>query len=431
MNIYRNSSCRIIFLLPLLLSTIATRADWAPAEPGKAHCCASESDSFRAGEPELILKRFQIYKDAGFDMLRVEGIGSDLFKEDGTAAEPRGAQYIKLANESGFRVKMNVNVLGQASWYFTSHPGSQLINEDGGIAVGEMSFWDPDTRKRAEECTDVAFKYMADHKLFQSMDLIAPDFGPASEPIYPAAWTQSGNAKKEGEAFWFYANNAQADFVRRMQDKYQTTDAANAAWHTALKDWREVRIPQPGTRPGRFWEDVLTWYRDAKRNFVIWQIGNFKKHLAQYPEAAHVKILLYVPGTHYSDEDWQNAVQTGNGKPIIRIMCDSRFLLDTAIREHCQLQYTGCENEEEVKFLLGYLKEKGKLVPMWGENAEGAANQAEHIADVVVYNGLAGLDYTHTSAAFEPNMITPNVLFPRVVHALARIKAAANEQPVP
>src|SRR6202034_1755215 len=103
---------------------------------------------------------------------------------------------------------------------------------------------------------------------------------------------------------------------------------------------------------GRFWEDVLTWYRDAKRNFITWQIGNFKKHLAQYPESAHVKILLYVPGTHYSDEDWQNAVQTGNGKPNIRIMCDSRFLLDTAIREGCQLQYTGCENEEEVKYLL-------------------------------------------------------------------------------
>ena len=397
---------------------------WHAPSPGPALCCASETDAFRLSTPDLIQRRFQIYRDTGFDMLRVEGLGSSIQAEDGRVVGPADLPYLLLARESGFRLKVNINVLGQPDWYVRAHPQSQLINEDGQAARGEISFWDPDTRRRVATMTRVVFAYMAEHALFDQVDYLAPDFGPASEPIYPAAWTQGESAKKDGEAFWFYAPNARADFARAMADHYTTLAAANTRWGTSFPAWSEVVIPKPGTRPGAMWEDVLTWYRDSKRDFILWQIHNFQAQLARYPQARGIRLLLYVPGTHFTEADWRQAVATGGGSTSIRLMCDSDFLLDTAGQEGCVLQYTGCENVEEVAYLLGRLHEKGRSIPMIGENAQEAARQPEQIGRAVVETELAGLDYTHMDVAFGPDLITGNDLLPRLKETLLKIKAA-------
>ena len=209
-----------------------------------------------------------------------------------------------------------------------------------------------------------------------------------------------------------------------MADRYGTVEAANAKWGTIFPEWSEVVIPKPGARLGALWEDVLTWYRDSKRDFIVWQIHNFQTQLARYPQARRIKLRLYVPGTHYSTEDWRQAVVAGGGSERIRLMCDSDFLLNTAAREGCALQYTGCENAGEVAYLFDALRKKGLSVPMIGENAQEAATEPERIASVVVGTGLARIDYTHTDVAFGPDLITSNALLPRLKQALEQIRAA-------
>jgi hypothetical protein len=439
------------FVVVLAFAVTQADADYMPVQAGKAHCCATDSLKMRLCSADMIERRFAIYRKAGFDMLRVEGLDDSILAPNGETQDPKDLPYIQMARDSGFRIKLNIHSLDQPEWYLDLHPDSRLVNEDGGRARSEMSFWYPQLHQRVKEGTDAVFKYMAVHGLFHNVDLIAPDFGPASEPIYPAAWTQTGDAKKAGEAFWFYAPNARADFAVKMKVRYGTIDAANASWGTTFANFGQIVIPQPGGHPGPFWKDtqtwyrdtmssgsapsppfwkdILTWYRDTKRDFVIFQIENFKKELAKYPEAHDIKLLLYVPGSHCSNDDWSEAITTGNGRGNIRIMCDSEFLLETARKEGCELQYTACENEQEVKYLVDYLNDHQINIPMWGENTQGAAAQIGHIADVVIDNHLAGLDYTKTSTFFEDDLITPTDLLTNVTEALTRIHQSFGDTP--
>ncbi len=385
----------------------------------------------RSADADAIQRRFQVYRETGFDMLRIEGLDTSIQDENGKMIGLHDLPYLRLARESGFRLKANVDAFIQPPWYFRAHPQSLFINEDGVAASGVPSFWDPGTRGRAEELTRVIFAYMAEHHLFDQVDYIAPDFGPASEPIYPAAWTQEGAAKKAGESFWFYAPGAQADFVRTMTARYETLAAANTAWRTAFRDWREVSIPKPGQMPGPFWNDVLLWYRDSKRSFIEWQIHNFRAQLARYPQARTIKLLIYVPGTHYTAAEWDQAVMTGSGSSSIRLMCDPEFLLETAAREGCVLQYTGCENVAEVRYLFAYMKSRKIFVPMIGENAGQFSVEPERIAEAVADTELAGLDYTHTDVAFEADTYTPSQWLPRIKKALRKVTDAKRRSVVP
>jgi hypothetical protein len=121
----------------------------------------------------------------------------------------------------------------------------------------------------------------------------------ADEPIYPAAWETN-----QPESFWFYDSYAQADFPvisfplsiliplwsmielhchfwplhlltssqAKMQAQYGAIAQANAAWGTNYASWASVTIPNPGTKTGTMWNDVLTWYRNSKRNFITQQV---------------------------------------------------------------------------------------------------------------------------------------------------------------
>ena len=418
--------CVLCGILVLLLSGDigAQSPAWKAPVPGQALCCASETNVMRWVDAGTIRRRFQIYRETGFDMLRVEGLDASLQDQNGRIVGPRDLPYLLLARASNFRLKVNVSVFTQPDWYFRAHPQSRFINEDGAAASGVPGFWDPGTRERVAEVTGIVFAYMAEQRLFDNVDYIAPDFGPASEPIYPAAWTQEGPAKKAGEAFWFYGPSAQADFVRAMAARYRTVTAANANWGTNFHAWSEVSIPKPGKMPGPFWNDVLTWYRDSKRDFINWQIHNFKARLAKYPQAQRIKLLLYMSGTHYTGEEWRQAVQAGSGAASIRLMCDSEFLLDTAAREGCLLQYTGCENVPEVHYLFDYMHRKGNGIPMIGENAGQFADQPERIADAITGTELSGIDYTHTDVAFGPDTATPSPLLSRIKLALQKVTQA-------
>ena len=345
-------------------------------------------------------------------------------RTEGVWSEGHAIPYMKLAGEAGFQIKLNVGTLSAPpAWFLQAHPEARLINQNGTFSTNTMSFWYPGLHPLLAEKADRLFRELVRYpEIVSHLVFVDPDFGPASEPIYPAAWTM-GPGYHEGETFWCYDENAQADFGAKMQLKYGGIAAANTQWQTSYADWKQVRIPRPGTHPGRMWEDVLTWYRDAKRDFILWQIGNIRAAADRYIHRP-LPMILYVPGSDYSEDDWRQAVASGAGNSRIALMCDSKFLLQTARQTGCWLQYTGCENDAEVRHLQTLLRaDSAGTIPMWGENAgiARAADDPMQLAGVVLENGLYGLDYTHSHFLFQDDTITPNAVFPKLQSAFAEI----------
>ena len=150
-----------------------------------------------------------------------------------------------------------------------------------------------------------------------------------------------------------------------------------------------------------------------------WQIDNARKNIGNGK-----KILIYVPGTSYSEQDWVDAVRTGDGNVWIKLMADSMFLIDTAAKKKCWLQYTGVENADEVARLRKYLDDRKYAdVEMWGENAGSyeCAKDPVRLAEIIIQNRLYGLDFTHAHFALEEDGVTPNHIMPELKKAYRMI----------
>ena len=403
-------------------------AGWTQPQPditasAPARCCISESAPYRAADATLSRKRFDLYHKLGVNIIRTELVWREMEPRAGEWLDEYHLNHIKLAQQAGFRLKMNVCTLSAPpAWFLDAHPDAKIINEFGDWSHNTLSLWYPALHQIIEQITDRLFQYMAEGGLFTNLAFIAPDFGPASEPLYPAVWTM-GPHYTHGPTFWCYDANAQADFRTKMRAKYGDIATANARWQSEFKNWSEVSIPPPKKRPGLFWEDVLTWYRDTKREFVLWQIRNYRTHMAKY-KIQNVPVLLYVPGFHITEEEWAAAIRSGAGAKNIRSMCDSEFLLETARHENCWLQYTGSECEAEVAYLTGYMQQHNFSIPMWGENAGGPIESTvpSHLANVILKYGLYGLDYVHSYYVFEKDGLSPNAIFPQLKASYSRIQ---------
>lgn len=393
-----------------------------PAQAGR--CCMTDPAGWYRDPPEKIEKRFALYKALGVDTLRIELDWRSLEPAEGRWDSAWIAPYLDLARSHGFRIKLIVGALmGPPRWFLDAHPDARITDEDGRTSANTVSYWYPGLHRLIEDKTVRIARIARSYGLLDAIDAVIPALGPAGEPLYPVPWTLGPDVARQ--TYWCYDVHAQADFRARMRARYRTIAAANATWSTRFATWSDVRVLPPGERPGAYWEDVLTWYRDTKRAYVTWQIMSLRR---AFPGKA---ILLYVPGTAYSEADWQDAVRTARGNDAIQMMADSFWILDTAARTNCQVQYTGCENAAEVARLRAYLDAKGTAnLPMWGENAgtPGAANDPAHLADVVLRYRLVGLDYTHAHFVFEPDGVTPNRVFPLLKEAYARIRAARSPQ---
>lgn len=370
------------------------------AQSRELRCCITPPHRYYQDSPEVVRKRMDFYKELGVEMLRLESPWSLLETQEGVWDGAQYRPYFDEVKNSGFRIKMIVGtIMAPPGWFLAKHPDARLVNEDGAMSVNTLNFWYPNLHEEIARATTGMFEWLRREGMLDRIDLVCVDFGPAGEPIYPAAWTQPG---QKGEKFWFYSENAQADFRLKMKEKYGTLNALNRKWGKDFKGWDEVVVPRPGSCPGACWEDVLVWYRDTKREFIEWQVDNFREHLSRF-SGNRIKLVVYVPGSDVHPEQWKAAVASGAGDAAIRLMFDSKFLLELAGRKGCQLQYTGVSERAEVERLRKYLDENGLSdVPMWGENAGywDCAKDPLNLADIIIRNRLYGLDFTHSHFVF-------------------------------
>lgn len=366
---------------------------------------------------EIIRQRFDLYKSIGVDLIRVEVDWSPVEAQEGIWDYSKGIfNYMKIAKEYGFKIKLILGVMmAPPEWYFVANPEARYRDENGITTPNCMSMWYPGLRDVISEKSEKIVEMLKQLDLWDCIDYVIPAYGAAGEPIYPAAWTVPGQTE---QTFWCYDDNAHKSFREYASKKYSSVSEANEIWDTDFQSWDDVHVLKPGTKPGAYWNDVLTWYRDSKREYVKWQTSQ----VLGLVEGTDKKVIIYIPGKEYTAEDWDDAVRTGRGNGHIMEMADSRFLVDVAAENGCQMQITGLSNVAEVARVAQYCRSKN-VTHLWGEN-EGTPDIAGYpagFAQTIINNGLLGLDYTHGKFMFEDDGITPK---PEVVETLKYVYSA-------
>lgn len=409
----------------LALAAIALLVATPPAlaQASAPRLCMTEPAGYYADSAEQIRTRLADYRGFGVEMLRVE-----------TGWE-RGALPAELLR-TDLRVKLILYVLGIPPGYSEAHPGEAMVDQYG-IADWHFGPWHSEREAVTARVGEAQMRRLAELGVLERIDEVAADLGPAGEGIYPANWTLG----REGEeAFWCYAPSAQADFRRAMERKYGALEGACDAWSLPAavrpRSWDALQIPQAGTEwaRGRFWDDMLTWYRDAKRAMLAERIDQTVRVTREYL-GDRARVIVYLPGTAYTQEEWERAVATAGGSTSIRLMCDNDWLMRTALEKGCILQYTGCENVAEVARIVAKLRAAGQDPDiLWAENAgvDLAGRDPMWLAQIVSAHGLRGLDFTWSSWLYEADHVTPSATHPLFAEAANAMRQfAATVEPLP
>lgn len=409
---------------PPLASEVVLRRAPSGAVPTTTRLSLAEYAPYRSAPAEIVQKRLDLYKELGCGSLRLGAGWWDLETSQGHWRELPILGYFDRAKTNGFRFRLEIGTVGAPpAWYLDAHPDAKIRDQQDEFSKADISPWYPGIHAVLSEKTDALFEYLARVKVLEAAESVFVDLGPAGEPIYPAAWTMRKRNCNELTP-WYFGDHAQVDFREAMTKKYGDLQHANRLWETRFSNWMEVKPLDPGERPGAMWEDVLLWYRDTKRAFIGWQVDNYQQALRKHAPGANIGLIIMIPGTHISAEEWQQAVSSGRADCSITIMTDSEFLLDLAREYGCMVQCTGAENAPEVRYLHQYMMAHQMVTPLWAENAgvERVARNPERLANIIEDNRLYGLEYVNSSYLFEPDGITPNDTYLALSRACARLK---------
>lgn len=373
-----------------------------PQADTHARNCITDVQDWYYHSDDVLRKRFDVFKENRVEMVRAEIDWPMLETAEGQWNSNHPIfNYLTMAKEYGFRIKLILGVMmAPPAWYLNAHPEARLIDQNGKTTNNTMSYWHPDLKNVITQKNDKIIQMLKDKGLWDHIDYLIPTLGSAGEPIYPPLWTLPSSFTEH--TFWGYDANAQIDFRNYVKTKYGTISQANKAWNTAFYSWDNVFVFKPQTYTGQYWDDMLTWYRDTKREYVIWQCEQVKGYIT----GTDKKVLVYVPGVGYTENDWAEAVATGDGNANIKIMADTDFIIDMAAERGYMLQTTGSENETEMRRVRRYIDAKGYTnLEVWCENAgdKNIASGPEYLAKIVVENNFFGLDYTHAIYAFKEN----------------------------
>jgi len=374
--------------------------------------CVTESLHNPGGQRGYEL-RFKEYVDMGIKTVRFETEWTSPGKGQWTLSDNSKA-VISTAIESGLRLKLIsptiMNPPGRVPWV-EQIPESKLISYKGNEAICTVSYWWDGIYEFTEDAINCQMKEYERLGYLDHMDGLIVDFGPAGEPLYPAAWTQGAgleNPENENSLMWCYGDNAVADFKEKMLAKYGSIDKINEAWGTTFASMDQFRMPAPNTVKGQQWEDVLTWYIETKREFIEKQIQIFKKAVDQYSDG-RIQLILYMPGAAFTQDEWKECVATGGTTFAIVIGSENEFIVEMAHKYGCLLHFTGLPTLSSLKQVRQWMYANGYgHIPVIGENVAslGAAQSPEGLYQQIEDFNLDGIDYTFTNYLWEENFVT-------------------------
>ena len=311
---------------------------------------------------------------------------------------------IKAAIDAGLRLKLTLTNVDEPPLRIFNSEGARYMDETGRLSKKNcVSYWYSGIYDYSADAVNCMLDVLKNKGYLPYVDAVVVCCGTACEPIYPAAWTQDG---KEG--MWCYADNAQADFCIKMSEKYGIIEAANKAWGTSYTSFDSICVPKPGEATGTLWEDVLIWYRDIKRGFVIKQTAIYADAVNKYSNG-RIKLILYIPGEAYTEAEWSASVAGEKNAEGIKIMSENEYIVRLAAEYGAHLQFTGLPDITSVKRVLSYIYDNGySYIPVYGENVnEGeAASDPAALCRTVAELNLAGIDYTTSQFLFNGDYST-------------------------
>lgn len=349
--------------------------------------------------PEKYRKNFASFAQAGVKTLRMipdwisDGPGHHVL-------QPKFEEHIRSAVEAGMRIKLVLSTIDAPPEWVHSDPASRFVDETGRSTLRNcVSYWYDGLDAYVRDALEGRLAYLHNQHYLDAVDAIVVAFGPACEPVYPADWTQNSIP-----GLWCYGNNAQADFRRCAADKYGTIEKTNQAWDSDYRSFEAIRVPKPGEKNGEMWNDVLLWYRDAKRRFVEEQIRRYQEAVRRWA-GDRIRLILYMPGDAYTESQWRSALRDSSQTATsLKIMSENEYVVRLGDKYGCDLQFTGLPGTASLKRVIHYMHKNGYgHIPVYGENTNDvfhASNPATMLALIRSLN-MAGVDYTTSQFLFE------------------------------
>jgi beta-galactosidase len=183
----------------------------------------------------------------GHDLDQIKALGFDTVKcwVDWATAEPQRGRFdfrnlnllLRLAQERGLRVIVQIYTDSAPDWIGQRHPGARFVDRSGAVIDSEAapgySIDDPAVRREMVE-----FLQAVAHDANGYSSLYAWDVW--SEP-HIVNWADFPYLKNPEFGFSPYT---QARFRRWLQAKYKTLAALNRAWYRGFSSWSEVSAPR-------------------------------------------------------------------------------------------------------------------------------------------------------------------------------------------
>ena len=374
---------------------------------------------------EAVKARFRQYAEMGVKTVRYETTWVSLSKGSWSLSA-EAADTLQAAVDAGLRLKVISPTIMSPQTWVTLDPDAAMVDYNGVRAINTISYWYDGIYEYTADAINCQLQEYEELGLLDSIDALVVDFGPAGEPLYPAAWTQSGNIENpenENTTMWCYGENAVADFRKKMQEKYGGIEKANEAWGTAYASFEAFAMPKPGEVKGALWEEIFDWYLQAKRTFIEKQIQIFQEAVNRHA-SGRIQLILYMPGASFTEAEWRQHMEAGTASFAMQIGSENEFIVQMADKYDCLLQFTGLPGITSLKQIRQYMYSNGyEDIPVFGENYAdyASSNDPEGLYRVIQEFNLAGLDYTFAKFLYEEDGTTKSAIFPKMEEAVPLI----------
>jgi len=201
----------------------------------------------------------RLWKD---DLLKIKGLGFNTVRTwvEWNIGEPREGEYhlenldllLRLANEVGLKVIVQVYVDSAPEWVGSKYPEGRYAAQDGqpipSQAAPGFCFDNQNVRKAVLDFFQAVAKHADQSPAFYGWDLW-------SEPA-ALNWARVGY---KSEPMFCYCPASMERFREWLRKKYGTLDGLDTAWHRTFTDWKQVEPPRFGT--------ILTY-----TDFMDWRV---------------------------------------------------------------------------------------------------------------------------------------------------------------
>jgi len=189
----------------------------------------------------------RLWKD---DLLKIKKLGFNTVRTwvEWNVGEPREGEYhlenldllLRLANEVGLKVIVQVYVDSAPEWVGQKYPDGHYAAQDGqpipSQAAPGYCFDHPGVRKAVLAFFQEVARQASSSPAFYAWDLWSE----------PAALNWARIAYK-AEPMFCYCPSSMARFREWLKAKYGSLDNLNEAWHRTFTDWKQVEPPRFGT----------------------------------------------------------------------------------------------------------------------------------------------------------------------------------------